>query len=366
MNLGGPTYEEAVQPFLYNLFNDEDIINFGDGLAQKVFRSGNGALQKRLAKLISTKRAPNVAEDYKHINGCPKGCGGSRHCTNRQNKIVSDCCSPINPLTEQQRRALEKVMKRKLPNHEVKVYTAMRYWLPFADQAMIDMEEDGIDTVILLPLYPQFSFTTTGSSFRDWEDVKAKRYGEKGAPWKTELHIKNYHLNEHYLKALNFRIDEALAAMPEEQRMKTHLIFSAHGTPLLEVEKGDPYTAEIQETREAIMQIRQQKESHWLSFQSRVGPLKWTQPNTEDLVIRLLKYGVKNLLMVPVAFVTDHIETLYELGVELLEDVEEFHPENILVTKGLNDHPDFIEALAQESMRRLEGLGVSAEEVAAS
>lgn len=358
MNLGGPTYEEAVQPFLYNLFNDEDIINFGDSFAQKILRAGNGAPQKALANLISKRRAPDVAKDYKHINGCPKGCGGNKHCTNRQQKIISECCSPINPLTEKQRRALEKHMISVLPDHEVKVYTCMRYWLPFADQIMQDLEEDGIDTVVLLPLYPQFSFTTTGSSFRDWEDVKQKRYGEKGAPWKVELPIKNYHLNPFFLKSLNSRIDQALAKMPEEQRMKTHIIFSAHGTPILEVEKGDPYSAEIQETREAIMAMREHKESHWLSFQSRVGPLKWTQPNTEDLVIRLLKYGVKNLLMVPIAFVTDHIETLYELGVELLEDVEEYHPENIAVTEGLNDHPDFIAALADESLKRLAGLGV--------
>lgn len=364
MNLGGPTYEKAVQPFLYNLFNDEDIINFGDSFAQKILRAGNGAPQRALAKLISSKRAPDVAKDYKEINGCPNGCGGNKHCTNRQNKIISDCCSPINPLTEQQRRALEKHMKKVMPGHQVKVYTCMRYWLPFADQIMKDLEEDGIDTVVLLPLYPQFSFTTTGSSFRDWEEVKSKRYGEKGAPWHKELHIKNYHLNPHYLKALNHRIDEALEAMPAEQRAKTHLIFSAHGTPILEVDKGDPYTAEIQETREAIMAMREHKESHWISFQSRVGPLKWTQPNTEDLVIRLLKYGVKNLLMVPVAFVTDHIETLYELGVELLEDVEEYHPENILVTKGLNDHPDFIAALADESIKRLNEIGIHSQETA--
>lgn len=343
MNLGGPTHENNVRIFLKNLFSDEDIIKLGGGVTQKAF-----------ANVISKFRAPNVAEDYKEINGCPKGCTGNKHCYNRQNKEVSTCCSPINGLTEAQRRGLEKYFKEILPDTEVKVYTCMRYWLPFAGQVMDDMVEDGITHTVLMPLYPQFSWTTTGSSFRDWEDTLKEKFPEGNKPWK-EFHVKNYYLNESYLQAFNDRIDEALEEMDPDTRKKTHFIFSAHGTPLLEVRSGDPYTTEIKETMEAIMARREDKNSYWLSFQSRVGPQKWTQPNTEDLVKRHLEYGIKNFLMVPIAFVTDHIETLFELGVELVEDLEEegYHFENFAVMKGLNDHPLYLKALAEETVKVL-------------
>jgi len=352
MNLGGPTNEDAVRPFLYNLFKDEDIIKLGGGYFQEL-----------LAKTISKFRAPNVAEDYFEINGCPKGCTGSKHCPNRQNKVVSECCSPINGLSEQQRRALEKHLKSSIPEYPVKVYTAMRYWVPFADTTMEDMIEDGITHAVFVPLYPQFSWTTTGSSFRDWEQKRQEKFEDSPPPWK-EFHVKNYHLNPHYLKALNSRIDEALNSMDDETRSKTHLVFSAHGTPLVEVRSGDPYTVEIKETMEAIMDLRGRDESYWLGFQSKVGPQKWTQPNTAELVERHLQYGIRNFLMIPIAFVTDHIETLYELGVELIEDLEEYDIENLQVTKGLNDHPDFIKALGSEVMKRLdhELPGIAADE----
>lgn len=346
MNLGGPTGEDYVRPFLYNLFRDEDIIKLGGGKAQDLF-----------AKIISKFRAPSVAEDYEEINGCPKGCMGNKHCPNRKNKVVSTCCSPINSLTEQQRRGLEKHLDSVLPeNVESKVYTCMRYFVPFAETTMQDMVDDGITHAVMVPLYPQFSWTTTGSSFRDWETKRDEKFGHS-TPWK-EFHVKNYYLNPNYLKAMNSRIDEALAEMDEETRNKTHLIFSAHGTPLLEVRSGDPYTQEIQETMEAIMEMRNYEEPYWLGFQSKVGPQKWTQPNTAELVERHLQYGIKNFLMVPIAFVTDHIETLYELGIELVEDLEEegYEFENMSVMKGINDHPAYLQALTDEVIKKVDHL----------
>lgn len=157
------------------------------------------------------------------------------------------------------------------------------------------------------------------------------------------------------MQALNSRIDEALAAMDEETRNKTHLIFSAHGTPMLEVRSGDPYTAEINQTMEAIMEMRGHDHEYWLGYQSKVGPQKWTQPNTAELVERHLQYGIKNFLMVPVAFVTDHIETLYELGIELKEDLEEkgYEFENLAVMQGINDHPQYIQALKDEVLAKV-------------
>jgi protoporphyrin/coproporphyrin ferrochelatase len=345
MNLGGPTSEESVRTFLFNLFSDEDIIKLG-----------GGKVQNTLAKVISTFRFKKIAEKYREISACPKGCMGSKYCLNRQNKVVSDCCSPINPLTELQRRTLEKALVTSLPEFEVKVYTAMRYWRPFAYQVMDEMLADGIEHTVLLPLYPHFSWTTTGSSFRDWEDIRQdfEKSGKK--PTWQEYTVKSYHLNQPYLESLNERIDEALTRFTDEERKKVHLIFTAHGTPISEVESGDPYTGQIEETVEALMAMRASKENYWLSYQSRVGPSKWTQPNTEDLVIRLLEYGVRHFLMIPVAFVTDHIETLHELGIELPEELEEegLHVEKLEVSGGLNDHPKFIQALVDEVTYRIE------------
>lgn len=348
MNLGGPNREEAVRPFLQNLFQDEDIIKMGGGVFQDTF-----------AKVIAKFRWPNVAEDYKKISACPNGCMGNKHCINRKENTVSECCSPINSLTEAQRRALEKKLKGDISEHDVKVYTCMRYWIPSAQTTMQDMVDDGITHAVMVPLYPQFSWTTTGSGFRDWETQREKTFGDN-TPWK-EYHVKNYHRNPNYLKALNSRIDQALAQMDDETRSKTHLIFSAHGTPKLEVRSGDPYTTEIKETTEAIMDMRPGDESYWLAFQSKVGPQKWTQPNTADLVEKHLDYGIKNFLMIPVAFVTDHIETLYELTIELKEDLEEegYEFENLAVTEGINDHPEYITALADEVKKRLPVTGDS-------
>lgn len=343
MNMGGPTADYAVRPFLYNLFRDEDIIKMGGGKVQDLF-----------AKIIARFRAPNVQEDYEEINGCPRGCMGNKHCLNRKNSITSTCCSPINSLTEKQRRGLEKHFKEVLPGQDVKVYTCMRYWLPFAETTMDDMVEDGITHAVMVPLYPQFSWTTTGSSFRDWETKRGEKFGDK-MPWK-EFHVKNYHRNPHYLQALNDRIDEALAEMDEETRNKTHLIFSAHGTPMLEVRSGDPYTTEINQTMEAIMEMRGYDHEYWLGYQSKVGPQKWTQPNTAELVERHIEYGIKNFLMIPVAFVTDHVETLFELGIELPEELEEsgYEFENLKVMPGINDHPKYLQALADEVLDKLE------------
>jgi protoporphyrin/coproporphyrin ferrochelatase len=348
-NLGGPTSEEVVRDFLYNLFRDEDIIKLG-----------GGRFQTGLASVISKLRYKKIAEKYREINGCPKGCMGSKYCLNRENKVVSDCCSPINPLTELQRRTLEKALKEELPDFEVKVYTAMRYWRPFAWQVMDEMIQDGIEHAVLLPLYPHFSWTTTGSSLRDWEQVRQDvlKKGKK-IEWQ-EYTVKSYHLSQPFMEAVNERIDEGMQRFTAEERGKVHLIFTAHGTPLLEVESGDPYTKQIAETVEAIMDMRDRRENYWLSFQSRVGPQKWTQPNTEDLVKRLIEYGVQHFLMIPVAFVTDHIETLHELGIELPEELEEdkYHFEKLEVTGGLNDHPKFIRALVDEVCFRIAHLTV--------
>lgn len=345
LNLGGPTSEIAVRSFLENLFGDRDIINLG-----------GGAFQTRLAKVIARFRYKGVAKNYKEINGCPNGCMGSKYCLNRKQKVVSDCCSPINPLTELQRKTLEKQLRARWSEHHVKVYTAMRYWLPFDYDVFDEAMEDGVEHLVLLPMYPQFSFTTTGSSFRNWEKIRSERKEQGKVPGWQEYAIGQYHLNAHYIDAINQRIDERLKEdFTEEERSKVHLVFTAHGTPLSEVKKGDPYTRQIEETVQAVMEKRGYHETHWLGYQSKVGPAKWTQPNTEELVFRLADYGIKHMILVPVAFVTDHIETVHELDIELREALEEEdkHITKMVVSKGLNDSAAYMAALEDEIGKKI-------------
>ncbi len=338
-NLGGPTGPTAVRPFLYNLFTDPDIIKLGGDWRQRL-----------LASLISGVRAPKVAKKYAAINACPNGCTGHAACPTRQGNSPSTCCSPINPLTERQRESLDSLLSTELPEIEVRVFTAMRYWVPTLDTTLAEVADFAPTDLVHLPLYPQFSWTTSGSSFRAWHHAERTRY-PKQAPWRT-FEVKDYHTDPHLLAALDARIDQALAQVPEALRPTTHLLFSAHGTPLSEVASGDPYTEQVRATVHALVHRRSTRlgytEPHWLGYQSRVGPAKWTQPNTEALALRLADYGVPALVIVPVAFVTDHIETLMELNTELREVLEPKGLHHLVVTEGLNTHPDFVRCLAQQ------------------
>jgi ferrochelatase len=339
LNLGGPTDGDSVYTFLYNLFCDPDIIKLG-----------GGARQRLLARFIAGRRAPKVRGRYEAINACPQGCTGSAYCPNRLAGKTSNCCSPINPLTEAQRAALEAHLRQLRPQDHITVYTCMRYWQPDTESTLARLKADGLEEVVLLPLYPQFSYTTSGSSFRYWTNVK-KAMGLENA-WREHF-VKSYERHPSFLQAFHDRIDEALATLPAEVRQQAHIVFTAHGTPLAEVRAGDPYTQQVRDTVEALMATR--REQYWLAFQSRVGPAKWTQPATDETVMRLVRYGIRNLVMVPVAFVTDHIETLMELNIELREELHEegLSIDNLVVTTGLNTSPHYIQALADLSLHIL-------------
>ncbi|MCX7797603.1 MAG: ferrochelatase [Melioribacter sp.] len=309
LNLGGPDSLEAVEPFLYNLFCDPDIFKLP--FAQKLF-----------AKLISHFRAPKVIEEYKLIGGK----------------------SPIGEWTEIQRKKLENKLRERQLN--VDVHVAMRYWKPFTKDVVQKIERENYSKIILLPLYPHYSFTTTGSSFNEWN----RNY--KGDKNKL-VYIKNYHLNEKYIDSLNQRIDETISKFPQEEQKNIHLIFSAHGTPISEVKKGDPYSHQIKETMEAIMKARNYSHPYHLAFQSKVGPMKWLEPATDKVIEDLGKDGIKNLLVVPISFVSDHIETLYELDIEYRHVAHQVGVENYFVIKGLNDSDLFVEALVEEVLKVL-------------
>lgn len=301
-NLGGPDSIDAIEPFLYNLFCDPDIFNLPFG-------------QKLFAKLISSRRAPKVAGEYKLIGGK----------------------SPINGWTEKQRSMLEVSLRNNYKS--IDVYTAMRYWNPLTKEIVANVESKNYDKIVLLPLYPHFSITTTGSSFNEWN----RHY--KGDSSKL-VYINEFYLNEKYIAAINQRIDETILRFPGQVRNDIQIVFSAHGTPVSLVKKGDPYSNHIKQTVEAVMTARNHSHQHHLCFQSKVGPMKWLEPATSAMIEELASKNKRYLLIVPISFVSDHVETLFELDIEYRHVADKFGIQNYIVMKGLNDSELFIEALA--------------------
>ena len=307
LNLGGPDSLEAVEPFLFNLFSDPDIIDF----------PGSFLFRKRLAKLISTRRSPGVIKQYEEI--------GSK--------------SPLKEYTLQQAALLEQRLNESLP---AKVYVAMRYWRPFTDEALDAIERDGIRKVILLPLYPQFSKATTTSSVKEWEKQLAKRKIDV-----DHTLIESYFDQLTYIDAFVERVQQGLERFPEHIRDDVTILFSAHGTPMKLVRQGDPYSHQIAKTVATIMERGAFEQTHTLCYQSKVGPLKWLTPSTPETIADLASKGVKHMLLVPVAFASDHLETLFELGIEYRRQAKERGVTQYEVTEGLNDSPKFIDALAE-------------------
>jgi ferrochelatase len=309
LNLGGPDSLDSVQPFLENLFSDPDIFKIP-------------LIQKQLAKWIAKKRAPKVIEEYKLIGGK----------------------SPIGYWTELQRKMLEE--KLNASGEEFKVYIAMRYWKPFTAEVIDEINKENFEKIILLPLYPQFSISTTGSSFNEWNRLYKNDVSKL-------IFIESYYKNEKYLQAINERIDETLKNFKNVDPKHVYFLFSAHGVPESYIKKGDPYQRQIEETVNLIMARRNFSNEFSLAYQSKVGPMKWLEPSTEFEIERLIHEGKKNLLVIPIAFVSDHIETLYELDIEYRHVAERAGVENYFVMKGLNNSQLFIEALTEEIWKRL-------------
>lgn len=324
--MGGPDSIEALEPFLRNLFSDPDI--FKIPVAQKFF-----------AKIIARKRAPKVAKEYELIGGK----------------------SPINEWTELQRQMLEEELRANFysgntpketgfDSAKTDVFVAMRYWKPFTDVTAEKVAKGNYDKVILLPLYPHYSITTSGSSFNEWSRVY------KGDTSKVEV-IRNYFDHPTYIKALNERIDEALLKWSEEKRGGVNILFSAHGTPVSLVKNGDPYSKEIKVTMEEVMKQRGYSHKYHLSFQSKVGPVKWLTPATDVKLMEFGAAGVKDVLVVPISFVSDHVETSFELDIEYRHNAEEAKIENYIVMTGLNDSKTFVKCLAELVTQRLKTEG---------
>lgn len=315
LNLGGPDELVDVGPFLFNLFSDPEII-----------RIPFPGLQKPLAWLISTLRTKKSQENYRQIGGG----------------------SPLRRITEAQAQALEEKLQQK--GQDACTYVGMRYWHPFTEEAIARIKRDQIENLVILPLYPQFSISTSGSSFR----LLQKLWQEEPALNRIEYTvIPSWYQQPNYLQAMAQLLAQELDQFPNPEQVQ--IFFSAHGVPVSYVEEaGDPYQREIEDCTNLIVQTLNRPNSHTLAYQSRVGPVEWLKPYTEDAIKALGAQGVKDLLVVPISFVSEHIETLQEIDIEYRELAEEAGIHNFRRVPALNTHPLFIEALADLVVDALE------------
>ena len=301
-NLGGPDSPEAIQPFLCNLFNDVAIIQMPN------------PLRWLLARFISMRRAPVAKEIYKHLGGK----------------------SPLLELTQDQATALED----KLTDlGEVKCFVAMRYWHPMVIEAAERVRDFAPDEIVLLPLYPQFSTTTTGSSLKEW--TRAASVVGLSA---REKAICCYPDDPGWIAAQADLIKISLKSMSSDT--KTRILFSAHGLPKKIVDGGDPYQHQVEGTVDAIVQLLEPDADWAICYQSRVGRLEWIGPSTEDELKRAAEDGIQ-VLVVPVAFVSEHSETLVELDIEYRELAEDLGISAYHRVPAVGTHKEFIAGLVR-------------------
>jgi len=300
--LGGPDSLDAIEPFLYNLFCDPDIIDFPFARIAR----------QPLAKLISTTRARHVAHHYAEIGGK----------------------SPILEFTMRQAAALEAELRRDL---DARVTVAMRYWRPFTDEAVRAMERHAPEEIVLLPLYPQYSKTTTGSSLNEW-----RRHWKRTDPPVTA--IEDFYQDPAYLDSVVEMVNGTLAEFADSAAVD--MIFSAHSVPVAVVEKGDSYQRQIERTVDLVWERGQWPGRRHLCYQSKVGASKWLRPSMHSTVKRLAAEGRKHLLVVPISFVSDHVETLHEIDIGHREQARGLGIADFRMAPGLNDSPSFIRALA--------------------
>jgi ferrochelatase len=308
LNLGGPEKLEDVRPFLFNLFSDPEII-----------RLPYPWLQRPLAWMISTLRARKSQANYEQIGGG----------------------SPLLQITEAQAEALEQRLAE--IGQDAKIYIGMRYWHPFTEEAIAQIKRDRIQRLVILPLYPHFSISTSGSSFRVLEEMWNQDPSLRLIAYTL---VPSWYDHPGYLRAMADLIAEELSKSSHPDA--AHIFFSAHGVPQSYVnEAGDPYQQEIEACTRLIMQTLNRPNNYTLAYQSRVGPVEWLKPYTEDALQELGEQGIQDLLVVPISFVSEHIETLQEIDIEYREVAEEAGIHNFQRVPALNTHPIFIDALAE-------------------
>ncbi|NPA58109.1 MAG: ferrochelatase [Aquificae bacterium] len=298
MNMGGPDSLDAVQPFLYNLFSDHNIIRIPR------------PVQKPVAWLISQIRAKKTQDYYKLMGGK----------------------SPQKEQTLEQAKALQEEL-----GEDYKVVVAMRYWHPFTEEAVEELLKEGVERIILLPLYPHYSKTTTGSSFQEFDRI----YREKGLTIPVER-INSYHDHPLFIKAWTEKIKQELG----DNYADYYFLFSAHSLPQKVIQEGDPYQKQVEETVRLIME-HFPGVKHSLAYQSKVSPVKWLEPFTDEEIVRLGREGIKKLSVIPVSFVSEHSETLYELDKMYKELAEESGIEDYKRIGTLRTNRYFIQALKE-------------------
>lgn len=305
-NLGGPDCLEAVRPFLFNLFNDPAILRIPK------------PMRYVLARLISWRRNFEARKIYDALGGK----------------------SPILENTQAQAKALGLVL-----GEGFRVFVCMRYWSPMANEVVRQVQSYAPHRIVLMSLYPQYSTTTIESSLADWHKVSAGCFSEISTD-----RVGCYPSLEGMISTLAGRINEAVAVC-EKRGESPRVLFSAHGLPQKIVDRGDPYQGQIEETVAAILNTVPKELDSQICYQSRVGPLKWLQPSTEHEIIRAGQEG-KSVVIVPVSFVSEHSETLYELDIEYKVLAKESGVPHYLRVQTVGEAPDFIRSLAGLIVRR--------------
>ena len=307
-NLGGPETLEDVRPFLYNLFSDPEII-----------RIKSDRLRKMLARFISSVRERKSQSLYRQIGGG----------------------SPLRRITDAQAAALSSALGSR--GFAARVYVGMRCWKPGIDEAVEKILRDHITRLVLLPLFPQYSLTTTGSCLKHFQNLDR----QNGLSSRMDIKVIEAWYDEPlYIESTAELIQESLGRFSEGGGEPIHLLYSAHSIPERYVREGDPY---LEQTRQTVKLIQAKLGNAYpstLAFQSKVGPVRWLSPSTRDIIAELGRSGSRRVLAIPVSFVSDHIETLQEIDIAYASlaaksGIREFHR-----VPALNLHPKFIEALA--------------------
>jgi protoporphyrin/coproporphyrin ferrochelatase len=306
-NLGGPETLSDVKPFLYRLFSDPEIIHVKWS-----------PLRKAIAYAIATLRRRTSEGYYRQIGGG----------------------SPLRRLTQDQARALSDELKRR--GKDVETFVGMCTWRPFLREALNSVEQSNIEKLLILPLFPQYSVTTTGSGFSALRQLIEKRpsFHKLNVQW-----VRSWADQPTYIQSFVEGIQRELATFTNPDRV--HLLFSAHSIPVSYVRKGDPYLDQTKQSVELIMDRLGRKNPYQLSFQSKIGPVKWLEPFTNDVILELGKRGIDDVLVVPISFVSEHIETLYELDILYKKVAKEAGIDNFRRVPALNSDPTFIRALAE-------------------
>lgn len=309
LNMGGPATLDEVGEFLSRLFHDKDLIPL--------------PAQKQLAPFIATRRTPKIIEQYAKIGGG----------------------SPIRRWTEYQGEQMVKLLDQMCPDSAPhKYYVGFRYANPLTEHTLEQMEADGIERAVAFTQYPQYSCSTTGSSLNAIYKYYHQLNKPSGIQWSA---IDRWPTHEGLIRAFSQTIEDELETFPSDVKDDVVIIFSAHSLPMSVVNRGDPYPQEVAATVQRVMENLNFSNQYRLCWQSKVGPLPWLGPQTDDAIKGLVKNGNKNLLLVPIAFTSDHIETLHELDLEYATELaEEVGVENIRRSKAMNDNVIFIQALA--------------------